>query len=305
MNDIKHDYATADADVLYIGYPKSASVFVGKFLEGHPEVTTDHNRIAPLLLHANWSEYVASARPAGSKVHVCRDEGVAESICVTGDIRTWQRNSYLRDAWNEVKGDIRVDPGEAASRLRKVHPRAKVLMVIREQANWLNSVYKYSVNQLPAGQRSFTDYCTTPYGNVMLDAGHYDRTIGAYADVFGGDHVCVLKYEDIVRAPEAFTNRLCAFVGISPRPLPARRENESHAQLARLLKLFPTMGQLPRGWKDAIKPHAAWLLPGGGGMLLSSREVRLARSMYAMSNERTERLIAQLWSAPRRMDASA
>jgi hypothetical protein len=78
MNDTTRDYATADADVLYIGYPKSASVFVGKFLEGHPEVTTDHNRIAPLLLHANWSEYVASARPAGSKVHVCRDESVAE-----------------------------------------------------------------------------------------------------------------------------------------------------------------------------------------------------------------------------------
>ena len=81
--------------------------------------------------------------------------------------------------------EILVDPDEAASRLHAAYPNAKVLMVIREQAEWLNSAYKYSINELPAGQRSFADYCETPYGNVLLQAGHYDETIRAYIDIFG------------------------------------------------------------------------------------------------------------------------
>src|SRR5262249_19690197 len=99
---------------------------------------------------------------------------------------------------------------------------------------------------------------------------------------------------DIVSAPARFAARLCAFMGIAERPLPARRENESHAQIARLLRLFPIMGRLPRNAKDAIKPRAARLLPGARGTLLSSREVRMLRSLYTVSNQRTEKLIAQL-----------
>lgn len=296
---------TTNADVLYIGYPKAASVFVGKFLQDHPDVTTDHNRIAPVL-RLDWSDCVLAGKPIPSKVHVCRDESVAESICIVGNLRIWQRYKYVRDAWDEIKSAICIDPAEAARRLHKVHPQAKVLMVIREQANWLNSVYKYSINQLPAGQRSFADYCATPYGKVMLDAGNYDRTISAYVDAFGGDRVCVLKYEDIVNASEFFATRLCSFIGISQRPLPAQRENESHAQVARLLRWFPALGQLPGNLKYALKSRAIRLMPGGRGTLLSSREVSLVRSFYALSNERTDMLLAQLFAtAPsdRPMDA--
>jgi hypothetical protein len=303
--DIVNEVATPPehvrADVLYIGYPKAASVFVGKFLEAHPEVTTDHNQLEALLLpeSAAAKSHAAAGKPRHDKVHVSRDEGFAESICVTGDLATWRRYYHVPGAWDRIKDEILVDPNEAALRLHAAYPQAKVLMVVREQAEWLNSAYKYSINQLPAGRRSFADYCATPYGSVLLQAGHYDRTIRAYADVFGGDRLCVLKYEDIINSPEPFVTRLCAFIGISARPLPERRENESHAQLAKLLRLFPIIGHLPRNMKDAIKPHASRLLPGAREMLLSSDHVRILRSMYALSNQRTEKLIGALSVAGR------
>jgi Sulfotransferase family len=294
MHDVMPTPVTTNVDVLYIGYPKAASVFVGKFLEDHPEVTIDHHRIISLLHARSATACPVVEKPHPDKIHVSRDEGFAESLCVTGDLNNWHRYKYVPGAWDRVKGDILVDPEEAASRLHAAHPNAKVLMVIREQTDWLNSLYKYSINELPAARRSFTDYCATPYGAVFLQAGHFDKTISTYFDIFGSNQVCVLRYEDLVKAPARLTARLCAFVGIAERPLPTKRENESHAQIARLLRLFPIMGRLPRKAKDAIKPRAAWLLPGARGTLLSSREVSTLRSIYRVSNQRTEKLITQL-----------
>ena len=142
-------------------------------------------------------------------------------------------------AWDRVKNDIIVDPAEAASRLHKVHSQAKILILIREQSDWLQSVYKYVMSQLPWNCRTFSDYCTTPSGIVLLHAGHFDRTISAYIDLFGSKRIRVLRFEDIAAAPNRFVSELCSFVGISEQPLPGRRENETHAQIARTSAIFP------------------------------------------------------------------
>ena len=283
------------ADVLHIGYPKAASTFIHRYLDSHPEVTTDHNRLASLLLQRPSADSPAIVeKPSRDKIHVSREESVAESVCVVGELKNWQQYLHLPGAWDRVKDDIVVDPGEAASRLHKVHPHAKILLLIREQADWLQSAYKYTVSQLPAGQRSFADYCTTPSGIVMLKAGHFHQTIRAYIDVFESQRVRVLRYEDIERAPERFAADLCAFIGISERPMPQRRENETNVQIARIQKLFPIIDRLPRNMKLALKPYASRLLPGGRGSILSSRDIRILRSAYVVSNQLTEKLIRQL-----------
>jgi hypothetical protein len=281
------------ADVLHIGYPRAASTFVARFLESHPEVSFDEHRLGELLFPYSGRPVVVG-KPSPDKTHVSRDENVAESVCWVKSRENWQRYLYVPGAWDRVKDDIVADPAETALRLHKVHPRAKVLLVIREQADWLQSVYKYAISQLPWNQRSFADYATTPSGIVMLQAGHFDQTIQAYLDVFGSQRVCVLRFEDIVTAPKRFAGELCAFVGISDRPIPQRRENDTNVQLARIQRFFPLVEQLPRNVKDALKLHAARFLPGARGQILSSREIRLLHSMYAVSNLRTEKLLSQL-----------
>lgn len=285
--------AHTKADVLHIGYPKAASTFLVSFLQSHPQITVDQFRLSELL-QPTAGALAIRQKPYADKVHVSKDENVAESVCVVGDLKNWQRNLYKPGAWDRVKDDVVVDPAEAASRLHKVHPEAKVLIVIREQADWMQSVYKFVMSQLPWNRRSFADYCTTPSGIVLLQAGHFDQTIRAYIDIFHSSRVRVLRFEDIVSAPQRFTAELFGFIGVPDRPIPPRRENETHAQIARIQRFFPFIEALPRGVKNALKPHAMRLIPGARGPILSSQNIRMLRSIYAASNQRTEKLIHQL-----------
>jgi hypothetical protein len=285
--------AQTRADVLHIGYPKAASTFLVRYLENHPEVTVDQFKLSDLLRRTGGTIEV-SAKPRPDKVHVSKDENVAESVCVVGEWKKWHQHLYVPGAWGIVKDDVVIDPEKAASCLHKVHSEAKVLIVIREQADWMHSVYKFVMSQLPWNRRSFSDYCTTPSGIVLLQAGHFDQTIRAYIDVFGSSRVGVLRFEEISRAPKQFAAELCNFVGVSERPLPQRRENESHAQIARIQRFFPFIEQLPRGAKNGLKPYAMRLVPGARGSILASRDTRMLRGIYAASNQRTEKLIAQL-----------
>ncbi len=281
------------ADVLHIGYPKAASTFLVGFLQSHPQITVDQFQLSDLL-QPNAGALSMRQKPCADKVHVSKDENVAESVCVVGDLKNWQRYLYTPDAWDRVKNDVIVDPAEAAARLHKVHPEAKVLIVIREQSDWMQSVYKFVMSQLPWNRRSFTDYCTTPSGVVLLQAGHFDQTIRAYIEIFGSNRIRVLRFEDIVGAPHRFSAQLFGFLGVSGRQIPPRRENETHAQIARIQRFFPFIERLPRGVKDALKPHAMRLIPGGRRAILPTRDIHLLRSIYAASNQRTERLLRQL-----------
>jgi len=281
------------ADVLHIGYPKAASTFLVGFLQSHPQITVDQFQLSNLL-QPTASPLALCQKPFADRVHVSKDENVAESVCVVGDLKNWQHYLYEPGAWDRVKTDVVIDPAEAALRLHKVHSNAKVLIVIREQADWMQSVYKFVMSQLPWNRRSFIDYCSTPSGIVLLQAGHFDQTIRAYIDIFSSKRVRVLRFEDIVAAPKRFTAELFGFLGVSDRPIPQRRENETHAQIARIQRFFPVIEQLPRGVKNALKPHAMRLIPGARGSILSTRDIRMLRSIYAASNQRTERLIGQL-----------
>jgi hypothetical protein len=284
--------AQARADVLHIGYPKAASTFIVKFLEKHSEITIDHYRLTALLRSTNT--FALTEKPCPNKIHVSKDENIAEAVCVVGEASKWQRYLYVPDGWDSVKNDVVIDPCEAACRLHKVHPDAKVLIVIREQVDWLQSVYKYVISQLPWNRRSFAHYCTTPSAIALLQAGHFDQTIRAYAELFGIDRVGVLRFEDIVRAPKRFAAQLCSFLGVSERPLPPQRENETHAQIARIQRFVPIIEQLPRGVKNTLKPYAMRLIPGARGAVFSSRDSRMIRGLYAVSNQRTGKLISQL-----------
>ena len=100
-------------------------------MESHPQVTVDQYNLSDFAAF----DYSALTEKLNSdKIPVSKDENIAESVCVIGEVKNWQRYLYVPGAWDSVKGDIVVDPGEAASRMHRVYPGAKVLLLIREQS---------------------------------------------------------------------------------------------------------------------------------------------------------------------------
>jgi hypothetical protein len=295
------------ADVFYIGYPKAASTFISRFLESHSRVTTDRGLLSPLLHGSSIADAGTAImeKPRPNKIHVSIDEMVTISVCAVNE-EQWKNWRLVPGAWDKVRNDVLLDPAVAALRLHKIHSRARVLLLIREQSDWLHSAYKHFLRHLPGSQRTFADFCATPQGIAMLQAGHFDQTIRAYIDVFGNQRVKVLHFEDIIRAPTKFAAELCAFVGISEQSIPPKRENESNAHVARIRKRFPIVDRLPATIKAILKPLGA-RLPGRSGLLLSSRDISMLRSTYAVSNQRTDKLLSQLsighWKASVRVSA--
>jgi sulfotransferase family protein len=129
-----------------------------------------------------------------------------------------------------------------ADRVAEVFPRARILIVIREQRSMIVSTYKQYVN---AGGEARLEHFLQPakqreWRVPGFDYGHfaYDRLLGHYSSLFGGDNVLVLPYEQFVRDARGFVEAIARFAG---RELPAevleelpfaRRSNAGQSALA-------------------------------------------------------------------------
>ena len=285
------------ADIIYVGYPKAASTFVEYYLAAYDQVTVDRDAQWPLYGASIGSVEAGVPRNVGDGgIHISINEKVAESVIYAGDHAYWRRQMFTPGAWDTVRSHIRIDPVEAAARMKKAYPAAKVLIVVREQVDWLHSAYRYFMPRLPAAQRTFADFCATPRGIVYLQAGYFDITIEAYIDAFGRDAVKVLRFEDIKRAPESFVAGLTRFIGLDARPLPRDKANEgSTVRAAFIRQKFPGVDSLPPGLRR-LGGNLIAMLPGRSGSLLSDSEAQLLKGFYTISNQRTGDLIAQMGS---------
>lgn len=114
------------------------------------------------------------------------------------------------------------DSGATADRLAATFPDARILVVIREQAGMIGSVYKQYLRW--GGAASFGQYVTPPSGTARMpvfrfDFLEYHRLIGYYQNLFGASNVLTLPYELLRAQPEVFLARVGEFLGI-PNVLP-------------------------------------------------------------------------------------
>lgn len=271
------------ADVVHIGYPKAASTFLRKYLGGHPQVDVIHQQAAEIL-YQPWPGFDLIEKPNSSKVLVASDESIAESVCVTGNGTVWAKSLQIPGAFNLCRHDVIIDPQESARRIHALLPKAKILIVIRDHVSWFESIYKYSVSQLPPRQRSFADWWITPQAIALRAAGHHDRVIKAYRELFS--NVMVLRYEELSESGE----RLCRWLGVDYVPLPKEPENQTHAALARLHQRYPSLSSLPIGIKSALRPLVN-LLPGRKASVFGDGEKQMIKEHYAAAVARAAPMV--------------
>ncbi len=279
------------ADALYIGYPKAASTFIRTYLRNHPNVTVDHNCAADILLSPR-EPLELQGKPDKYKIHVTVDESIAESV-ITDGTDLWRQYCKVPGAWPKIKDHVTIDADLTAAAFQQIYPWVtKVIIVIREQSDWLRSAYQYSMSSLPPSQRSFADFLETPQAIALLYAGHHHRVISAWQRRFR--NVRVFRYEDLSSHIADFMGQLTDFLEV---PLIAPKElalNESNSSIARIQRALPLLDRLPKSYKRWLRSRVKPLLPNTS--ILTKAEEKFIKGSFAFSNKITEDLLCRQWS---------
>lgn len=147
-----------------------------------------------------------------------------------------------------------------ADRLHQTFPRAKVLLIFREQTSIIYSLYGEYVRN--GGQHSFEQFIGTgkePPGWAplcRLSFFEYDRLLQMYQDVFGAEHVLALPLELLKADPDAFTGRIFRFLDLPvQRPDTVRKSNTGWGALT--VEGYRLTNGLVR--MNPLGPSASWL----------------------------------------------
>ena len=109
-----------------------------------------------------------------------------------------------------------IDGPERLKRISEHFENAKILVVIRNQIDILESFYK---QYLLSGGTGTVDVLYGPptlHVDFRLGFLDYHKMAGFCADLFGRDRICVLPYELIrVEGHQAFCDRICDFFGLA------------------------------------------------------------------------------------------
>ncbi|MEM7236918.1 MAG: hypothetical protein AAF501_03705, partial [Pseudomonadota bacterium] len=179
-----------------------------------------------------------------------------------------------------------------AHRVKEVFPGARALLVVREQADQIRSLYSQHVHE--GGRQKLIEFLgdgSEPdvwNPACRLSFFHYDRLAALYDSVFGRENVLILPMELLRAAPDEFKARLFAFCALpEPDSLPSDSRNVS-------MSLSGVM--LQRALNGIFRPNT--LRPNDSGWYRACRKFcrrvdkRLPASMKARRKAQVVEMIA-------------
>jgi hypothetical protein len=110
------------------------------------------------------------------------------------------------------------DAHRIASRLYRVCPEAKVLIITRSFSSFVRSVYKQMIREGYCGLSD--DFLFGPYWKTIGPSKDYflqEKTIESYQNLFGLENVLVLTFETFKSDKHHFLNELCNFVNLNAK----------------------------------------------------------------------------------------
>lgn len=216
--------------LLHIGYPKAASTWLQRH---YFQASLGFGQVLnPLLLHRDLvlpqdqdldiAAFAARVEADASLHHSADLVPVISSEALCGDLVRGGSNSDL-----------------IARRLATVLAgSARILLVVREQRDFIRSAYKTLV--LFGAERDLGKMLTPAEGHFQLGFLDYDRVVERYEALFGPGSVCVLPYELFRHDPRAFLDAVRVHTGLRPlsdaqfAALPAREVANPGQSLAHL-----------------------------------------------------------------------
>jgi hypothetical protein len=104
-----------------------------------------------------------------------------------------------------------------SERLATAFPKAKIIIVVRRQRDWLKSLYAFRVSLSEKHEvRSFKDFLIKrKFAENAFDKLKYDKLVALYVQHFGRSNLLVIPYESIRKDWTGFQRTVCSFIGVS------------------------------------------------------------------------------------------
>lgn len=201
---------------------------------------------------------------------------------------------------------------EIADRIYDCLPEARILIVIREQRDIIQSIYKFLIcgwhGKLSATIEQFLDQSPLDDGYSPLFNMHYieyHRIIEYYMNLFGRSSVLVLPFEWLRDDPNKFINQIRTFVDLEPsQNFSSEKVNEGYSaalsEFRRVLNRWIVSPNYPgkilrlEKWADRVSSRVNRIIPHSlhrkADKNLSDKIEKLVLGFYAESNQKTARL---------------
>ena len=283
-------------DALLIGYKKAGTTFLRNYFEHHPAI--EWTRYGGYFINQDRFKDVYQSSYSDLFKNVAADKYLIDMNEQLSIATIMKQNVNRLDSDVELsERTVYPNPYELANSIKKELPDVKIIMVLREQIDWISSYLLHHLVVLPSKKRTFSEFIATPEGKSVLYAGLFDNTIRAYQHVFGNDKIFVIPLEEIKNDPQSVMNRLCTFLGIEEyQYVPSEKgQNKGIGSLSgKFLRLASFIGisdEIMKKFKPIWSPLREKLRKIDNDKVLSKKEIEMLRAFYAASNVNTISLI--------------
>lgn len=192
---------------LHIGYHKTASTWLQRqIFPEHPSIEywpTQMPEHAWLPELARVHDFAFDVERYRGLYLECRSKRASDPIVVS-----WE--GFVGDPLSGAQTSVR-----NADRLHSIFPNAQILIVIRNQLDMVDSLYRQYVQE--GGTCSLERFLDLrPQNRVYfgMDYLRYDLLIGHYRSSYGSDAVHVFLYEELAQSPSDFLAKLFSTIDV-------------------------------------------------------------------------------------------
>ena len=283
-------------DVVYLGLMRAGSTSLRSYFTQHPQVAW--RRFAWCLQLGqsdqercdNYQYLVrnANGRKPGIRCLIEMYEALMLgqyfespfSACTREEIGPrWSADWALDPKLSSDHWPVRIDFSEIARRIKNCFPAARVLIVLRNQLTWFESMVNHYWGYFPIKERSLNSFLSTAEGQAASIAGFFDQCILALYETHGKENIHILLLEDLQRDPQSLVD-LNAFLAVETNQTMAAQTvyNRGRHKPKRIAIRNRISAMLPVKFRNSCYR-----------MTRADRD--LVEKMYRQSNARTSELL--------------
>ncbi|MFQ5979777.1 MAG: sulfotransferase domain-containing protein [Candidatus Heimdallarchaeota archaeon] len=149
--------------------------------------------------------------------------------------------SFFKEAKNyQIKGEITpaylVDE-QAPKNIYHFNPNIKIIVILRNPADRLFSVYLHLIQEGVINRISFEKFVTTPSFADVLERNFYYKYLKRYFDLFPKENIKVAFFDDLIKDKTVFLEDIQDFLGIKPFIPPSVNDRLNPAMIPKFLPI--------------------------------------------------------------------